>query len=82
MHLQVEERQAAQQNARSVQIGGDHYKKFAIQPFDFITANNVPWAEASAIVYLLRWRDKNGLEDLRKARHFIDLLIERETSRG
>ncbi len=80
--MQRSEKQAAQQNARSVQIGGDHYKKFAIQPFDFITANNVPWAEASAIVYLLRWRDKNGLEDLRKARHFIDLLIERETANG
>ena len=70
---------AAQQNARSVQIGGDHYKKYAIQPFNFITANNVPWAEASAIVYLLRWRDKNGVQDLRKARHFIDMLIEQET---
>ena len=79
MRLQVEERQAAQQNARSVQVGGDHYTKLAIQPFDYITANGIGFAEGSAIKYLTRWRAKGGVQDLRKARHFIDMLIERET---
>jgi len=76
--MQRKEKQSAQDNARSVQVGGDHYKQFAIQPFDFITANNIPWAEGCAIKYLVRWRSKGGVEDLRKARHFIDMLIERE----
>lgn len=70
---------AAQQNARSVQVGGDHYAKLKIQPFDYITANGIGWAEGCAIKYLTRWRDKDGVQDLRKARHFIDMLIERET---
>lgn len=82
LHLQVEERQAAQQNARSVQIGGDHYKKLAIQPFEYNTANGIGFAEGCAIKYLTRWKDKGGIEDLRKARHFIDMLIERETGNG
>jgi len=76
---QFDDKCAAQNNARSVQVGGDHYSKLAIQPFDFITANNIGWAEGCAIKYLVRWRDKNGVQDLRKARHFIDMLIERET---
>lgn len=82
LHLQVEERQAAQQNARAVQIGGDHYKKLAIQPFEYNTANGIGFAEGCAIKYLTRWKDKGGIEDLRKARHFIDLLIEYETANG
>lgn len=59
------------------QIGGDHYAKNAIQPIDFILANNLGWCEANAVKYLTRWKDKNGLEDLRKAKHYIELLIER-----
>ena len=44
-----------------------------------IHANNIPFCEANAIKYLCRWRSKNGIEDLKKARHYIDLLIELET---
>lgn len=59
------------------QIGGDHYAKNSIQPIDYILANNLGWCEANAVKYLTRWKAKNGLEDLRKAKHYIELLIER-----
>lgn len=61
----------------ATQVGGDHYAKNKIQPIDFILANNLGWCEANAVKYLTRWRNKNGLEDLRKAKHYIELLIER-----
>ncbi len=66
-------------SALTVQVGGDHYRKLKIQPIEYIHANNIPFAEGCAIKYLTRWRDKGGLKDLEKARHFIDLLIDLET---
>lgn len=66
-------------SALGVQEGGDHYKKLKIQPIEYIHANNIPFAEGCAIKYLTRWRDKGGVEDLKKAKHFIELLIELET---
>lgn len=62
--------------ASDVQVGGDHYSKYAIQPAHFFHANQTPYLEASAMLYVLRHRDKNGIEDLRKAKHTIDLIIE------
>jgi len=59
-----------------IQIGGDHYKKYKIQPMEFFEANKTPAIEASIIKYVLRHRDKNGIEDLQKARHLINFLIE------
>ncbi|CAB4163117.1 SaV-like [uncultured Caudovirales phage] len=67
------------QSALQVQEGGDHYKKLKIQPVEYIHANGLPFAEGSVIKYVTRWRDKNGIADLKKARHFLDLLIELET---
>lgn len=64
--------------ANDVQHGGDHYKRYKIQPWDFIIANDIPYMEATALVYLLRWRDKNGVEDLKKAIHYLEKLIEEE----
>ncbi len=64
--------------AKEKQIGGGHYKDYAIQPLDYILANNIPWCEANVIKYVTRWRSKNGVEDLKKARHYLDLLIERQ----
>jgi hypothetical protein len=61
--------------ANDVQIGGDHYK-FPIQPWDYILANDIGYLEGTAIKYLTRWKRKNGVEDLKKAKHFIDKLIE------
>lgn len=66
-------------NPLTTQVGGTHYKKWKIQPVEFIHANNIPFCEASAIKYLTRWRDKGGIADLEKAKHFIDLLIQLET---
>ncbi len=65
-------------NALDKQVAGDHYKKLKIQPIEFIHANNIPFAEGCAIKYLTRWRDKGGIADLEKAKHFIELLIELE----
>lgn len=62
----------------SDQVGGNHYKNLKIQPTEFIHANNIPFIEGCVIKYLVRHREKNGLEDLKKAKHYIDLLIQFE----
>ena len=62
--------------ASETQVGGQHYQQFIIQPVEFCYKNNIPYLEATAIKYLCRWREKNGIEDLEKAKHYIDLLIE------
>ena len=70
------------ENPLTKQVAGDHYKKLKIQPIEYIHANNIPFAEGSAIKYLTRWRDKGGIADLEKAKHFIELLIELEKKNG
>jgi hypothetical protein len=60
------------------QVGGDHYKGMKIQVVEFCHLNGIGYMEGSAIKYLCRWRQKGGLEDLRKAIHFIELIIELE----
>jgi hypothetical protein len=60
------------------QIGGIHYKKLKIQPTEFIHANNLSFIEGNIIKYVVRHKDKNGIEDLKKAKHYIDLLIKFE----
>ena len=69
-------------SALDVQIGGDHYKEAAIQPVEFIVANNIPYREANVIKYVFRHASKNGKQDLLKARHYIDMLIEEYEGRG
>ena len=64
--------------ATQEQIGGDHYKLFPIQPIEFIHKNQIPFLEANVIKYICRWRHKNGKQDLEKAKHYIDLLMEME----
>ena len=65
-------------NALNTQVGGDHYKKLKIQPVEYIYVNNIGYMEGNIIKYVTRWRDKNGIADLLKARHYIDLLLELE----
>jgi hypothetical protein len=65
-------------SALAHQEGGSHYKDLAIQPVEYIHKNGIGFCEGSAIKYLTRWREKGGVEDLKKAKHFIDLLIELE----
>lgn len=62
-------------NPLDVQEGGDHYKKYPIQPIVFCHANKIPSLESSIIKYVVRHKDKNGLEDLKKAKHILDILI-------
>lgn len=62
------------------QVGGEHYRTMSIQPIQFIVANDIPYREANVIKYITRWKNKNGVEDLRKARHYIDMLIEEAIS--
>lgn len=62
----------------NTQVGGDHYKDLRIQPTEFIHANNIPFIEGNIIKYVIRHRNKNGIEDLKKAKHYIDLLIQFE----
>lgn len=66
------------QSALDRQIGGGHYKQFAIQPVEFIHKNALPFIEGNCIKYLCRWRDKGGIADLEKVKHYVDLLIELE----
>jgi hypothetical protein len=58
------------------QVGGNHYKKYKIQPVEFIIKNNIGFVEGNIIKYVLRFKDKNGIEDLKKAQHYINLLID------
>jgi hypothetical protein len=64
------------------QIGGSHYKQYAIQPVEYAMANNLNYCQANAIKYVTRYRDKNGKEDLLKAIHNIQILIELEYGRN
>jgi hypothetical protein len=69
-------------SALDVQVGGEHYKHRAIQPIEFIHANNLNFIEGVIVKYIVRWRDKNGFEDLEKIKHYVDLLIELEKKHG
>jgi len=60
------------------QVGGSHYKSMVIQPSEFINKNDLPFAEGNAIKYLCRHKQKNQKEDLLKAKHYIDMAIERD----
>ena len=64
------------------QVGGTHYSDMAIQPVEFIHRNGIGFSEGTAIAYLARWRSKGGIDDLRKAIHTIEQLIELETNNG
>jgi hypothetical protein len=71
---------SARPDAMSRQEGGAHYKDMAIQPVEYIHRNGLGFLEGNVVKYVSRWRKKGGLEDLKKARHYIDLLIELEGS--
>jgi len=64
--------------ALNTQVGGSHYKDKGIQPIIYIHANELGFCEGNVVKYVTRWRDKNGVADLRKAIHYLELLIELE----
>ena len=64
----------------SSQIGGTHYVSKTIQPWDFIVANKLGYLEGNVIKYVSRYQEKGGLEDLRKAKHYLEKLLEVKTN--
>lgn len=71
---------ASPRQARDTQVGGDHYSKHKIQHWDIVQEYGLNYFEGAIVKYVLRHRDKNGVEDLKKARHTLDKLIEIEES--
>ena len=65
----------------ATQVGGDHYTKLPIQPMEYSMKNNLDACQHTIIKYVTRFRDKNGIEDLEKAKHVIDMLIAYEKGR-
>ena len=59
-------------------VGGSHYSSMTIQPSEFINKNNLPFPEGNAIKNLCRHKQKGQKEDLLKAKHYIDMAIERD----
>ena len=65
-------------NPYDKQVGGDHYQNMKIQPAEFINKNQMKFAEGNAIKYICRHINKGGKQDLEKAKHYIDMIIERD----
>lgn len=65
-------------SAKAKQIGGDHYRKLVIQPSEFIYRNQLGWHEGNAVKYITRHRIKGGRQDIEKAIHYLELLLEAE----
>ena len=66
-----------QPKANDIQHGGTHYKQFkGMEPWDVITKWNLGYLDGTALKYIARWKDKNGIEDLKKAIHFLQKAIE------
>ena len=65
-------------NPYDTQVGGDHYSKMKIQPSEFINKNEMLFAEGNAIKYICRHGSKGKKQDLEKAKHYIDMIIERD----
>ena len=65
-------------NPYDKQVGGNHYQTMKIQPAEFINKNKLPFAEGNAIKYICRHINKGGEQDLKKAKHYIDMIIDRD----
>ena len=62
------------QRSNTIQVGGDHYSKHTIQPIDIIREYGMDFFEGNALKYLLRYKDKNGVQDLDKAIDYIHMI--------
>lgn len=60
------------------QVGGTHYAKYKIQPVDIINELGIDYIRGNILKYLVRYKDKNGMEDLRKALHYSRILLEQQ----
>lgn len=65
-------------NPLDVQEGGDHYRKYKIQPVEYINANNLSFLAGNIVKYITRYRDKGGRQDIEKIKHYCDLILEFE----
>ena len=63
-------------NPQLRQVGGSHYKDRGIQPIEYMMSNELGYAEGAVVKYVTRWKDKGGVEDLKKAAHFLEMLID------
>lgn len=63
-------------SALEIQEGGDHYKKLTIQPVEYIQANNLDFFQGNVVKYVTRHKDKKGAEDIRKAIHYLQMILE------
>lgn len=64
-------------SALDKQVGGDHYNKHSLQPTDYILANGLGFIEGNVVKYVTRHRDKGGKEDIKKAIHYLEMLLEK-----
>ena len=69
-------------NANDMQVGGDHYSRNAVQCWDYIASNGIGYLEGNIIKYVSRHNLKGGVEDLKKAQHYLEKLIEMETAKA
>lgn len=69
-------------SALNKQVGGGHYSDMAIQPIEFITANNIPYREGNVLKYVCRHASKNGLEDIEKAIHYLEMIRDEYQEEG
>jgi len=77
-YIEAFRKRLVKSSALQKQEGGNHYKDFVIQPIEFIYKNNLGFCEGNIIKYVCRHRKKNGIEDLRKAKHYLEILAELE----
>jgi len=74
--LDVETKIRFLMSAKDKQVGGNHYKKMNVEVYEFCMVNNIPFVEGNIIKYVCRYKDKGGLDDLNKAKHYLEMLIE------
>jgi len=67
--------------ANANQVGGEHYKNKAIQPWDYIVSNNLGYLEGCVVKYVSRYKEKGGMQDLQKAAHYLQKLMEVQSER-
>ena len=67
--------------ANKTQIGGQHYRKQPLEHWDIVAMMELDYYQGNITKYVMRWRDKGGIEDLKKARHYLDKYIELETAK-
>lgn len=76
--LRIVNKQNKKEGSLGSQVGGEHYKNLAIEPVEYAHENNLGFMEGSVVKYVTRYKDKEGVKDLMKAIHFLEMLIEME----